>query len=122
MLRAVKEGEGPEEGVYEGWARQRGHLRQREWPRGREVHSSYKNSNEDSWEPRRGPALVARLRNWGSSLYSKGHRKGFKQGVLRSSELYSRTISEPGCPTCAVKEGTPLLPPSPMCPQTCHSS
>lgn len=59
----MKEEEGPEEGVYEGWMGQRGN-----GPEAGKFHILYKNNSEDGWEPRGGAALVARLRNWCSVL------------------------------------------------------
>lgn len=40
-----------------------------------------------------------------------GHPEGLEQNVVMSSELYSRTFSDPRCTVSAVKEGTLLLPP-----------
>lgn len=41
-----------------------------------------------------------------------GVPEGFEQGAVMSSEVYSRTFSEPGCTMSIIKGKPPLLPPS----------
>lgn len=47
----------------------------------------------------------------GLSPVGQGHPESLEQNVVMSSELYSRTFSDPRCTVSAVKEGTLLLPP-----------